>query len=62
MGMYGADLTPQFKRLAAILGDVAFQSLRRYFLNERSGKQNAWAFREFLFQLYMFQPSHISRL
>lgn len=43
MGMYGADLTPQFKRLASILGDMAFQSLRRYVLNERAGS-GAWSF------------------
>lgn len=53
MGMYGADFTQQHKRLAAILGDIAFQSLRRFFLNERSGKQNIWSFRESL----LFSPS-----
>jgi hypothetical protein len=44
MGMYGAGLTPQFKRLASILGDMAFQSLRRHILYERSEKQKTWSF------------------
>ncbi|KAI0790999.1 carotenoid ester lipase precursor [Abortiporus biennis] len=37
-------LTPEFKRVAAILGDLVFQAPRRYFLQQRGGKQNAWAF------------------
>ncbi|KAI0322091.1 carotenoid ester lipase precursor [Amylostereum chailletii] len=37
-------LTPQFKRLAAIQGDVVFQAPRRFFLQQRSGKQNTWSF------------------
>lgn len=36
--------TPQFKRVAAILGDVAFLGPRRFFLQQRSGKQNTWSF------------------
>jgi len=39
-------LTPQFKRIAAFQGDAAFQAPRRFFLQQRSGSQNAWAFRE----------------
>ncbi|KAF9487790.1 lipase [Pleurotus eryngii] len=37
-------LTPQFKRLAAFQGDAVFQAPRRFFLQQRSGKQNTWAF------------------
>jgi uncharacterized membrane-anchored protein len=28
--------------LAALLGDVVFQVPRRFFLQQRSGKQNTW--------------------
>ncbi|KAN0088060.1 alpha/beta-hydrolase [Tylopilus felleus] len=35
-------LTPQFKRLAAVQGDAFFQALRRFLLQNRSGKQNIW--------------------
>ncbi|KAH7885008.1 Alpha/Beta hydrolase protein [Phlebopus sp. FC_14] len=37
-------LTPQFKRMAAIEGDAIFQSARRLFLQNQSGKQNIWTF------------------
>ncbi|ETW82195.1 Esterase/Lipase [Heterobasidion irregulare TC 32-1] len=37
-------LTPQFKRLAALQGDMVFQAPRRYFLQNRYDKQNTWAF------------------
>ncbi|KAH8079814.1 Alpha/Beta hydrolase protein [Cristinia sonorae] len=37
-------LTPQFKRIAAILGDLVFQGPRRFFLQQRSGQQNTWSF------------------
>jgi len=36
--------TPQFKRLAALLGDVIFQAPRRHFQHHRSGKQPMWTF------------------
>ncbi|KAH9030327.1 carotenoid ester lipase precursor [Lactarius pseudohatsudake] len=36
--------TPQFKRLASILGDFGFQVPRRFFLNNLSEKQNTWSF------------------
>jgi len=32
-------LAPQFKRLAAIVFDLTFQAPRRFFLQQRSGKQ-----------------------
>ncbi|OAX36715.1 alpha/beta-hydrolase [Rhizopogon vinicolor AM-OR11-026] len=34
----------QFKRIASILGDAAFQAPRRLFLQQRSGRQSTWAF------------------
>jgi len=37
-------ITPQFKRIAAILGDYVFQARRRFFMQQRSGKQNTWSF------------------
>ncbi|KAI9434682.1 Alpha/Beta hydrolase protein [Lactarius indigo] len=37
-------LTPQFKRIASILGDITFQAPRRFFLNNLSKKQKAWSF------------------
>ncbi|KAJ3486538.1 hypothetical protein NLI96_g4178 [Meripilus lineatus] len=44
-GIFNA-ITPQFKRIAAILGDLVFQAPRRFFLEQRSGKQNTWVFRK----------------
>ncbi|KAF8264822.1 carotenoid ester lipase precursor [Lactarius quietus] len=37
-------LTPEFKRLASILGDFVFQAPRRFFLKTVSDKQNTWSF------------------
>ncbi|KAI0265655.1 carotenoid ester lipase precursor [Gloeopeniophorella convolvens] len=37
-------ITPQFKRIAAILGDGIFQAPRRFFLQHRSGKQPIYSF------------------
>ncbi|KIJ18027.1 hypothetical protein PAXINDRAFT_9113 [Paxillus involutus ATCC 200175] len=42
-GMLNA-LTPQFKRLAALQGDAVFQAPRRFFLQNRSGKQALWTY------------------
>ncbi|KAK2464104.1 hypothetical protein APHAL10511_003852 [Amanita phalloides] len=41
---YRNILTPQFKRIAALIGDITFQAPRRHFLNQLSGKQDTWAF------------------
>jgi acetylcholinesterase len=38
----------QYKRIAAFQGDSVFQAPRRFFLQERSGKQKAWSYCEFL--------------
>ncbi|KAH9970755.1 carotenoid ester lipase precursor [Lactifluus volemus] len=37
-------ITPQFKRISAILGDLVFQAPRRFFLRHRSGKQKTWSY------------------
>ncbi|KIJ12829.1 hypothetical protein PAXINDRAFT_117796 [Paxillus involutus ATCC 200175] len=37
-------LTPQFKRIAAFQGDAVFQAPRRFFLQNRSGKQPLWTY------------------
>ncbi|KAI0365312.1 carotenoid ester lipase precursor [Pilatotrama ljubarskyi] len=37
-------LTPQYKRLAAMQGDLVFQAPRRFLLQNRSGKQPMWSF------------------
>ncbi|TCD66642.1 hypothetical protein EIP91_001110 [Steccherinum ochraceum] len=36
-------ITPQFKRMAAFLGDFVFQAPRRAFMQETAGKQDSWA-------------------
>ncbi|OCH84708.1 carotenoid ester lipase precursor [Obba rivulosa] len=44
-------LSPQYKRLAAIIGDIEYHGQRRFFLNHTSGHQNAWSYlsKEFKF-------------
>ncbi|KAL5335517.1 Alpha/Beta hydrolase protein [Aspergillus crustosus] len=37
-------ITPQFKRLAALIGDYSFQSQRRHLLDSIPQSQNAWTF------------------
>ena len=37
-------LTPQFKRIASIQGDLMFQGPRRLLLEQLAGEQNAWSF------------------
>ncbi|OBZ71164.1 Lipase 4 [Grifola frondosa] len=37
-------ITPQFKRIAAIQGDLVFQAPRRFFLQNRAGQQSTWSF------------------
>ena len=38
-------LTPEFKRIASILGDVTFQAPRRFFVRTLSDQQNTWSYR-----------------
>ncbi|KAI0694774.1 carotenoid ester lipase precursor [Earliella scabrosa] len=42
-GIFNA-ITSQFKRLAAIQGDLVFTAPRRFFLEQRSSKQPTWSF------------------
>ncbi|KAF8261992.1 carotenoid ester lipase precursor [Lactarius quietus] len=37
-------LTPEFKRIAAFLGDFMFQAPRRWLLDNVSGKQDTWSY------------------
>ncbi|THH21401.1 hypothetical protein EW146_g162 [Bondarzewia mesenterica] len=37
-------VTPQYKRIAALQGDLLLQGLRRFFLANLSDKQNAWSY------------------
>lgn len=37
-------ITPQFKRIAAFQGDAVFQGPRRFFMQQRDGKQDMWGF------------------
>ncbi|RPD58729.1 carotenoid ester lipase precursor [Lentinus tigrinus ALCF2SS1-7] len=39
------QLSPQYKRMAAIQGDVLFQAPRRFFLDHVSSRQPVWSFR-----------------
>ncbi len=39
-------VTPQFKRLAALQGDLYFIGPRRFFLQNRSSRQQAWSYRQ----------------
>lgn len=38
-------LTPQFKRLASVQGDLVFQAPRRHFIQNTASKQKVWSFR-----------------
>ena len=37
-------LTPEFKRIASLLGDYTFQAPRRFFLHNLSDRQNTWSY------------------
>ena len=41
------EISPQFKRFAAIQGDLIFNAPRRFFLQQQSGKQNTWSYCEY---------------
>lgn len=47
-------LTLEFKRIAAIQGDLVFQAPRRFFLENTAAKQPTWSFRTY------YIPSAIS--
>ncbi|KAG9010513.1 hypothetical protein FRB94_010279 [Tulasnella sp. JGI-2019a] len=37
-------LSPQFKRISAVQGDLSFQAPRRHFIQSLAGQQKAWSF------------------
>ncbi|KAG8884874.1 hypothetical protein FRB97_003081 [Tulasnella sp. 331] len=37
-------LSPQYKRISAVQGDLSFQAPRRHFIQSLAGKQKAWSF------------------
>lgn len=39
-------MTPVYKRIAAILGDLEFEASRRFFLEHRADKQDIWVYGE----------------
>lgn len=47
------SITPEYKRLAAILGDFVFQAPRRLLLTKRSGNANAYSFRALCSHVHM---------
>jgi acetylcholinesterase len=49
-------ITPQFKRISAILGDLVFQAPRRFFLRHRSGKQKTWSYRASRLYIVILSP------
>ena len=55
-------LSPQYKRLAALQGDLVFQVPRRFFLSERPGKQNTWSFRKCRFTSNPFRLHRADKL
>ncbi|KAI0351861.1 alpha/beta-hydrolase [Trametes cingulata] len=59
------ELYPQFKRISAFQGDLAFQSRRRFFLDHLSTKQPAWSFiskRDYLAGVGVTHASEFARL
>lgn len=40
------SVTPQFKRIAAILGDIGFEAPKRAFVQARVNKQDIWVYRK----------------
>ena len=56
-------LTPEFKRMAALLGDFVFQAPRRWLLDNVSGKQNTWSYRTCCFHTHArLSPTDMSIL
>lgn len=39
-----SSITPEYKRFSAMLGDIIFQAPRRFFLQQRAGKQHAYSY------------------
>jgi hypothetical protein len=55
-------ITPEFKRMAAFIGDVIFQAPRRFLLQHRSHKQPTFAFCSLSSFTYMMQLKHFMLL
>jgi acetylcholinesterase len=55
-------LTPQFKRIASVQGDLMFQGPRRFLLEHLSHKQNAWSFGMTSSHILTCRTSHVSSL
>jgi len=56
-------LTPQFKRIASIQGDIIFQGPKRFFLEHLAPEQNAWSFvSNTTKSLPIFGSAHVSDL
>lgn len=49
-------LSPQFKRMAALIGDMVFIAPRRYFAQSRSDKQPVYVFSAFRLSLSFLNP------
>ena len=43
-GLNNTRLSPQFKRISAIIGDTVMEAPRRKFLNDINAKQDTWGF------------------
>ncbi|EMD33609.1 hypothetical protein CERSUDRAFT_117711 [Gelatoporia subvermispora B] len=56
------NITPQYKRLAAIIGDLEFHAQRRFFLNETSHQQPAWSYLSKEFKLPFVGATDLSDL
>ena len=52
-------LTPQFKRIASIQGDLTFQGPRRLFLEQLASRQNAWSYGTTACRILIRQPSDV---
>lgn len=52
------QLAPEFKRMAALQGDIIFQAPRRFFLDQRSLQQNAWTYSTSTRQSSHHLPNH----
>ncbi|OCH89486.1 alpha/beta-hydrolase [Obba rivulosa] len=55
-------ITPQYKRMAAIIGDLEFHAQRRFFLNQTSYRQPAWSYLSKQFKLPFLGSTDISDL
>lgn len=52
-------ISPQFKRLAAIQGDLLFQGPRRFFAQQRADKQKVWSYCKFSHRPYFLNILYV---